>query len=164
MSNFVILRRHDIKAQNMCAEKVLHMLKAHLGKYYTPGNIKFKFPDSNKQLPPTGLRINGHLNVSYERAVTKAQVQVRASGNQLSYRADGTNTIGTWTYLWLFTGIFFILYLFNELKFWFWHLRPKIYFKEAFCATLFELGNCFEGSFRWTTRVIISPHSKACRR
>lgn len=144
MSNFVVLRRHEIKAQNVSTEKVLDILKAHLGKYYNPGNIKFTFPDGNKQLPPTGLRINGHLDASYERAVTKAQVQVWVSGNQLSYRVDGSNSIGKWPYLWLFlglfTGIFFILYLFHELKFWFGHLRPKVYFEEAFDVVLFELG------------------------
>lgn len=141
MSNFVVLRRHDIKARNLSTEKVLHMLKAHLGKYYTPGNIKFIFPDGNKKLPPTGLRINGHLDASYERAVTKAQVQVWISGNQLSYHVDGPTSIGKWSYIWLFlgffTGIFFILYSFNETKFWFGHLRPKVHLEEAFDVVLF---------------------------
>lgn len=121
MSNFVVLKRHEIKAQNVSAEKGLHILKAHLGKYYSLGNIKFTFPDGNKQLLPTGLRINGHLDASYERVVTKAQVQVWVSGNHLNYRVDGSSSIGKWSYLWLFlglfTGIFFILYLFNETKF-----------------------------------------------
>ena len=135
MSNFVVLRRHEIKARNVSAEKVLHILKARLGKYDTPGNIKFTFPDGNKQLPPTGLRINGHLDASYERAVTKAQVQAWLSGNQLSYRADGSNSIGKWSYLWLFlglfTGIFFILYLFHELKFWFGRPPPEDLFRRS---------------------------------
>lgn len=68
MSNFVILRRQEVKARNVSTEKVLDILKAHLGKYYNPGNIKFAFPDGNKQLPPTGLWINGHLDASLVRA------------------------------------------------------------------------------------------------
>lgn len=110
-------------------------LKNSLEKHYGKGAIT---------LTPDGLALDGDLQGSWERAITKAEVKLKVEGGQLTYRVDGKSSLGFWPWVWfilgLFTGFFFVWFGIDLVKYLLSRDRPKRYFEEAFKSVEFELG------------------------
>ena len=126
----------NFKKEGVTIETINQLLKTSLTKYFNKDKIAFT---------PTGVIVKGDLKSIWERAVTKAEARLKIDGNQLSYRVDGTSSLGVWPWIWGVLGFF----TYGFLCIWFfWALveyilcrdRPKRYIEEAFKAVQFEIG------------------------
>lgn len=135
MANFEVYGKYEVKKEGVTAESVAQLLKTSLSKYYDEGTVT---------VTPTSVMVNGNLKSFFERAITKADAQIKIENNQLSYRVDGESSLGGWPWVWLtlgfFTGFFFVWFLINLVEYMICRDRPKRYFEEAFKAVQFEIG------------------------
>ena len=135
MANFEVYGKYEIKKEGITAESVAQLLKTSLSKYYD---------ESTVTVTSTSVIVNGNLKSFFERAITKADAQLKIENNQLSYRVDGESSLGGWPWVWFalgfFTGFFFGLFLIDLVEYIICRDRPKRYFEEAFKAVQFEIG------------------------
>ena len=135
MANFEVYGKCEVKKEDVTVDSVAQLLKTSLSKYYDEHKIT---------VTPNGVMVKGNLKSIWERAVTKAEVRLKIEGNQLSYRVDGASSLGKWPWVWfflgLFTGFFFILFLWDLIEYILCRDRPRRYFEEAFKAVQFEIG------------------------
>jgi hypothetical protein len=143
MANFEVFGKCDVKKQGQTIEAVIEMLRGSLSKHYEMKDLT---------TTPSGLQVNGDIKSFWERAITVADVQVKIDSNALSYRVNGSSTLGKWPYIWFAFGIL-INYLFGFVGCFFlgWAVgswieylicrdRPEQYLEQAFKAVQFEIG------------------------
>ena len=134
MPHFGVYKKCELKKENVTTEQVAHLLKRSISKYYNENDIT---------VTPTGLSVKGNLKSMWERAITKANVQIKIEDNQLFYYVDGTSSLGRWPWVWwilgFFTGFFFIWFLIDLVEYLLSRDRPKQYFEETFKLVSFEL-------------------------
>jgi hypothetical protein len=110
------------------------MLKKSLSNYYNEIAIT---------KTPEGLKVDGNLKGLFERAVTKAEVQINLQQGNMLYQVRGTASLGKWPWVWcilgFFTGFFFFLFGIDLVEYIISRDRPRRYFEEAFKAVEFEL-------------------------
>lgn len=133
MGNFVVYQKCKIKS-DISFEAILHEIKRNILKNYKQENVT---TTSN------GLLISGNLTGAWERAITEARVRIEINDdNQLVYKAEGSTSIGAWSWVWailgLFTGFFFAFFLYDLITYIISRDKPKVYFEEAFRAMCYE--------------------------
>ncbi|MGH7979587.1 MAG: superinfection immunity protein [Limisphaerales bacterium] len=133
-SSFAVYGKCEIKKDGVTVEEVGRILKKSLSKHYDEYKIS---------LTPTGLMVNGNLKSIWERAITKASAEIMIDGPDLSFRVDGTSSLGGWPWVWFAlgfcTGFFFVWFGWDLIEYIICRDRPKRYFEEAFQAVVFEL-------------------------
>jgi hypothetical protein len=135
MAIFEVYRKCNlVKGEGACLA-VLSILRHTLSKYYNEGDII---------VTNNGIIVNGNLRDTWERAVTKATININIKENELSYKVQGSSSIGKWAWirfvLGLFTGIFLGWFVLDLVEYIICRDRPKKYFEEAFNAVAFEYG------------------------
>jgi hypothetical protein len=143
MAKFEVLRKCLLKNAGASQQEIVNLIQKSLSKHYANRHIK---PTSD------GLAVQGDLEAFAARAITYATVKVRIEDGELSYRVDGSASMGKWPWVWI-TLFFivdviwgyeslFILGLFSAdvVSYFICRDKPKQYFEDAFKAIQFEVG------------------------
>lgn len=134
MPSFELYERYEIK-DGMTTVQVANIIKTSLELHYDEGKIT---------VTPTGVRVNGNLNGSWERAITKAEINLDIVDKCLICHVKGNASLGKipwiWAFLGLFTGIFFAIFLFDLVEYLLCRDRPKQYIREILDALRFKIG------------------------
>lgn len=128
MGSFELYETLDINTAEITTSFVAQSLKTSLSKYYKDSDIKIK---------DDGLSIQGNLSSFWERAVTKADIQIKLFESSVTLQAVGTTSIGTLPWIWLVLGMFSygffsIWFLIDLIEYLICRDRPKKYLKDAF--------------------------------
>lgn len=96
--------------------------------------------------------MQGDLEAFAARAITDANVKVRIEDGELSYRVDGSASMGKWPWvcitlffivevIWGYESLFILgLFSADVVSYFICCDKPKQYFEEAFKAIQFEVG------------------------
>lgn len=135
MAGFEVCGKCAIKKEGVSVDTVAQLLKTSLAKYYDARKIT---------VAPTGITVKGNLKSIWERAVTKADANIKIEGDELIYRVDGDSSLGLWPWVWFilgfFTSFFFLWFAFDLVEYLISRDRPKRYFEEAFKSVQFSIG------------------------
>lgn len=134
MANFELYNKCEIKKNNVTEEAVKQILKESLSKYYESSKITINL---------SGVSVKGNLKSMWERAITNADAQIKIENKLLSYKVNGTSSLGGWPWVWfvlgLFTGVFLFWFLFDLIEYLIARDRPKKYFEDAFNSVKFAI-------------------------
>jgi hypothetical protein len=143
MAKFEVLQKCRLKNSGASQQEIVNLIQKSLSKHYASRHIK---PTSD------GLVVQGDLEAFAARAITDAIVKIRLEEGELSYRVDGSASMGRWPWVWI-TLFFivdviwgyeslFILGLFSAdvVSYFICRDKPKQYFEDAFKAIQFEFG------------------------
>lgn len=103
MANFELYGKFEVKKEGVTVESVAQLLKISLSKYYDQGKVT---------VTPTAVMVKGNLKSFWERAITKSDAQLTIENNQLSYRVDGTSSLGGWPWVWGYPRFFYLRIIF----------------------------------------------------
>lgn len=142
MASFEVFGKFAIKKPVVTVESAVQIIKGSLSRHYNANKIR---TTSN------GLTLKGNLKAFAAQAVTNAVVRVEIVGGELTYRVDGSASLGVWPWvffglafvssvLWGYWGFFLIWFLCEVVSYFICRDKPKQYFEDAFKAVQFELG------------------------
>jgi len=134
LPNFKISKNTNISVSQIEVKDLYNKMKSHLSTYYSGHSIT---------VGDNGIAIRGNLKATFERAITKADISVVEQNGFYAIKAQGSSSIGFWSWVWLllsfFTGFFFIWFLFDFITFLIGKDRPRAYITEAIDAVVSDV-------------------------
>lgn len=85
MASFEVFGKCDIKKSTATVEGAAQIIKRSLSRHYDERKIK---------ATQNGLAVKGNLKALVAQAVTDANVKVEVVGSELTYRVEGTTSLG----------------------------------------------------------------------
>jgi len=134
MAKFEVYNKCAPVAQGITLERVTDMIITSLNKAYYLGSMT---------RTETGMSLKGNLTGTFERSITRAEVEIFIENDELHYQVTGTTSLGKWAWFWfvvgLFTGFAMGIFLFMAVTYITSKDKPKACFEDAFKAVQYEL-------------------------
>lgn len=135
MASFSLYGKNSLRNTKVSFVEIVAYIEAKLQRNYSISSIT---------RVESGLKIDGDLKGVFEKAVTKATIELRLEGDQLSYSVNGETKLGTAPWIWcaigFVSGFGFGVFAGYLIEYAICRDRPKQCIEDAFKAVEFEFG------------------------